>query len=130
MDYSQFENVNGLPTLKPITAMRVKSVILEPRTGTLHKDGPISGVAWAGEHAVAKIEVSTDGGKTWQKAQLSGKPEPMVWVHWECRNPKFGEPPYRLLSRATDTAGNTQPTERDPNRRTYQINHMIPIEVN
>ena len=28
-----------------------------------------------------------------------------------------------------DTAGNTQPTARDPDRRTYMINHLVPVEV-
>lgn len=34
-----------------------------------------------------------------------------------------------LIARATDSQGRTQPVERDPDRGTYMINHLLPIEV-
>jgi hypothetical protein len=33
------------------------------------------------------------------------------------------------MARATDSRGHTQPTTRDPDRRTYMINHVVPVEV-
>jgi hypothetical protein len=37
--------------------------------------------------------------------------------------------PVRLLARCTDDKGNTQPDKRDTDRRTYMINHLVPVEV-
>ena len=34
-----------------------------------------------------------------------------------------------LIARATDSKGQSQPTERDPDRGTYMINHLLPITV-
>jgi hypothetical protein len=34
-----------------------------------------------------------------------------------------------LIARATDSLGRTQPSHRDPDRGTYMINHLLPIEV-
>jgi hypothetical protein len=33
------------------------------------------------------------------------------------------------MARATDARGNTQPMERDADRRNYMINHVLPIEI-
>jgi hypothetical protein len=33
------------------------------------------------------------------------------------------------VARCTDESGHTQPEKRDPDRRTYMINHLVPIEV-
>lgn len=125
MDYSEFSRVNGVPTMQPITTMRVKSVILTPIG--VQPPTTIDGVAWAGENAVAKVEVSTDDGQTWKPATLLRKPEPFQWVHWKIDNLQFGRGLPRAMARATDSAGNTQPMQRDGDRRTYQINHVIPV---
>ncbi len=34
-----------------------------------------------------------------------------------------------LIARATDSRGRAQPRHRDPDRGTYMINHLLPIEV-
>jgi hypothetical protein len=34
-----------------------------------------------------------------------------------------------LIARATDSHGRSQPIERDPDRGTYMINHLLPITV-
>jgi len=121
LDYSEFTRPDGVPTMRPITAMRVKAVILATQP-TVH------GVAWAGETAVAQVEVSTDGGTTWAAASLLGKPKPFEWIHWEFKwSPAPGR--YRLVARATDAEGRTQPNQRDPDRRTYQINHLVPVTI-
>ena len=36
---------------------------------------------------------------------------------------------HKLLARATDDKGATQPEKRDSDRRTYMINHLVPAEV-
>jgi hypothetical protein len=34
-----------------------------------------------------------------------------------------------LIARATDSEGRTQPKERDQDRRSYIVNHLLPVEV-
>ena len=54
--------------------MEVKSVITQPSHGmTLSGAGlhQITGIAWSGSGTIRKVEVSTDGGRTWTKAPLS-----------------------------------------------------------
>jgi len=93
-------------------AMAAKSIIVKPSLGITMKGAglyEISGLAWSGAGRVSKVEVSADGGKTWALAALTGPVLPkavtrfrMPW-HWDGR-------PSTLMSRATDEAGDTQPT--------------------
>ena len=133
MDYSIWERKDGgLPQLVPVTAMQPKAVIAAPTPGEIVKAGAeytVRGVAWAGERPVARVEVSADGGKTWQPAEIGPK-APFEWTTWQYKwaAPK-GQGAVRLLARCTDDKGNTQPEKRDPDRRTYMINHLVPVEV-
>jgi len=70
--------------LTRLTRMAVKSQIIRPRAGSELRPGVnrISGIAWAGEEAVAKVEVSVDGGQTWRTASLVGPTAPSSWTLW------------------------------------------------
>jgi sulfane dehydrogenase subunit SoxC len=94
--------------------LRVKSTITRPSFGVTMQ-GPglyeISGVAWCGSGRIARVEVSLDGGATWQDARLEGPVLPkslvrfrMPW-HWN------GSPAV-LQSRAIDEKGNVQPSRK------------------
>ena len=53
--------------------METNSVITQP-SGTMQiRPGynRISGLAWSGHGKIAKVEISTDGAKTWKEAQLN-----------------------------------------------------------
>ncbi|WP_245180893.1 sulfite oxidase [Haloarcula amylovorans] len=75
----------------------------------------LTGVAWSGDDAVERVEVSTDGGETWDEADFVGPDLGRYTVRkfryvWEA---EAGE--HTLLSRATDERGRTQPaTISDP----------------
>jgi DMSO/TMAO reductase YedYZ molybdopterin-dependent catalytic subunit len=133
MDYSIWERKDGgLPQLMPVTAIQPKAVVAAPAPGEILKAGTeytIRGVAWAGERAVAKVEVSTDGAKTWQPAEI-GQKAPLAWTFWHYKwaAPK-GQGAVKIIARCTDDKGNTQPKKRDPDRRAYMINHLVPVEV-
>jgi len=69
----------------------------------------ITGLAWSGNGAVRKVEVSTDGGQTWNEAELKGIPLRKahtrfgyMW-HWD------GDE-HVIMSRTTDEIGAVQPT--------------------
>ena len=118
----------------PVTAMRVKSLIVEPRSIDAVAPGPVTvrGVAWAGENQIAQVEVSTDAGKSWSLASLDRDIRPYTWVlwtyAWEPRTPGS----YIIVARATDDRGNAQPPARDHLRiDTYELNwyHSVRCEV-
>ena len=96
-----------------ITALPVKSVIARPSDGSHWKLAPlrITGAAWAGENELARVEVSTDGGRTWQPATFGAEKARYAWRLWEYAWKPPGPGSYAVMSRATDRAGRTQPGE-------------------
>lgn len=91
-----------------------KSVITFP-SGGQKLNGPgsyeISGLAWSGGGAVKRVEISTDGGKTWKDAELRTTPYRMAHTrfgfHW-----KWDGKACELQSRCTDELGTVQPTQQ------------------
>jgi sulfane dehydrogenase subunit SoxC len=61
---------------------------------------------------VAKVEVSTDGGKTWQVAELKNTPTLKADVRFGLMWNWDGEE-HLLMSRTTDEVGSVQPTRQD-----------------
>jgi sulfane dehydrogenase subunit SoxC len=92
--------------------MEVKSVITQPSGGlVLRRTGflEITGLAWSGRGRIRRVEVSTDGGTTWQDARLQDPVLPKCLTRF--RLPwRWEGGSARLASRATDEAGNVQPT--------------------
>ncbi|WP_049998060.1 sulfite oxidase [Halococcus sediminicola] len=95
----------------------VKSLIIAPADDATLPASTVelAGVAWSGEERVERVEISTDGGESWDDAEFVGPdlgpyaPTKFRYV-WE---PDPGE--YSLCSRTTDEAGRTQPaTISDP----------------
>jgi DMSO/TMAO reductase YedYZ molybdopterin-dependent catalytic subunit len=74
---------------------------------------PIGGVAWAPHVGIEKVEVSTDGGETWNEARLAKQLGIDTWrqyvYNWDARP---GE--YTLQVRATDGEGQTQTAQEAP----------------
>ena len=69
---------------------------------------PIAGLAFAGDRGILKVEVSTDGGKTWTTASLTDPLSNYTWVFWSAQwnPPALGN--YALTVRATDGTGAVQ----------------------
>jgi DMSO/TMAO reductase YedYZ molybdopterin-dependent catalytic subunit len=133
LDYAIFERSRGLPTLTPITELAVKAAIARPAPyEVVAAKGAyrVHGAAWCGESEVTKVEVSADGGKSWDEAKLLDQAVPHAWRLWEYawHTPETAGK-TTLRARATDKKGRTQPTDRDPDRRNYMISHVLPIEV-
>ncbi len=133
LDYTIWRRDGGLANLAPITSMLVKSIIATPAAGTklgLGKDVVVSGAAWTGDGEIAKVEVSSDEGRTWSPAKLQGDSVRDAWRLWQF-NWRTPSSPGKLTlrCRATDSAGNVQPRDRDDDRRNYLINHIIPVPV-
>jgi DMSO/TMAO reductase YedYZ molybdopterin-dependent catalytic subunit len=115
----------------PLGPMAVKSEILRPDGGAVLGVGTIRlfGIAWAGDHAVDRVEVSTDGGQTWSAAELIGLRVAYSWTLWEYLWEVAVPGEYSLLSRAVSTDGRVQPAEHDPLLGGYMIHFSRPSVV-
>ena len=90
--------------------MEAKSVITFP-SGEMMLDGPgfyeITGLAWSGRGTIKRVDVSTDGGKTWHQASLQSPVLPIC--HTRFRFPwKWDGSEVILQSRSTDETGAVQ----------------------
>lgn len=133
IDYTHWKRTSGLPTLLPLSEQQIKAEIAQPENGGKVPAGMtvrVHGAAWSCDAEITKVELSHDSGATWEEARLTGPSLKNAWRLWEYdwRTPnKPGK--QTLLARATDSSGRVQPLERDLDRGTYMINHVLPIEV-
>lgn len=111
--------------------MAVKAEVLRPREDAVLGVGlnRVSGLAWAGEEPVARVDVSTDGGRTWSEANLVGPRSSYSWTLWEYLWEVAQAGEYELLVRAESTRGRVQPREHDPLNGGYLIHFSRPRRV-
>jgi DMSO/TMAO reductase YedYZ molybdopterin-dependent catalytic subunit len=107
--------------------MMVKSEIVRPHAGEVLGIGTnrLFGVAWGGPEVVGRVEVSTDGGRSWSEAQLIGPRAPYSWTMWEYLWEVADPGDYVVLARAA-AAGHIQPAAHDPLNGGYLIHHSRP----
>jgi DMSO/TMAO reductase YedYZ molybdopterin-dependent catalytic subunit len=117
--------------LAPLTGLVVKSLITTPLDGATVPPGPITvgGFAWAGETAIAKVDVSVDNGATWQPARLVGAAVPYAWRRFELTFTATTPETRTILSRATDAKGQAQPIVPQWNPSGYLWNAPDTIRV-
>jgi DMSO/TMAO reductase YedYZ molybdopterin-dependent catalytic subunit len=118
-----------------IETMPVKSLITSPRSGVrvdAARALTVRGHAWAGAGAVARVELSTDFGATWQATRLAPPANRLAWQHWETQL-RFSQPGYHeLWARATDAAGRAQPMlvpGWNPKGYLNNATHRIAVQV-
>lgn len=118
--------------MTPVTTFPVKSIIARPVEGDSRPRGTqeIAGVAFSGAAAIARVEVSLDGGATWKRARLEGDSAPGRWQVFRHRFEAVPGP-VRALARATDALGNAQPEQAAWNPSGYHWNawHAVAWEV-
>jgi sulfite oxidase len=100
--------------MRPVEEIQIKSMVVSA--------GPVAyGVAYSGETPVARVEVSSDNGRSWKPAKITSAKTPFGWVTWEYA----WQPPqgfYTLAARAFDAKGRTQPITQEWNPSGYQWN--------
>jgi sulfane dehydrogenase subunit SoxC len=75
----------------------------------------IVGLAWSGQGKVTKVEVSTDGGKTWNDAEFKSPPTPMAHVRFGYMWNWDGGA-HTIMSRTTDELVPSSRLSRKPRR--------------
>jgi DMSO/TMAO reductase YedYZ molybdopterin-dependent catalytic subunit len=106
---AELEVIEGMPVKSSLTSPEDQSTIALGGSALRRPPTVIRGFAWAGENAIERVEVSTDGGSRWHDSQLSAPKLPFAWrlftLDWMPTDPGY----YTIMSRATDTAGRVQP---------------------
>src|SRR5829696_4964745 len=135
--YKRSEDDPGTPvTRKAPHALMVPPGVPEYLTRARHLRAGrtlVQGRAWSGFGAVERVEFSSDGGRTWDEAELEEQIGRYAWrgwfYEWDAREP--GE--YELCVRASDAAGNRQPASNDEawNLGGYGVNlaQRVPVAV-
>ena len=93
-------------------AMEAKSVITFPSGGqTLPARGlyELTGLAWSGRGRIERVEVTTDGGRTWVNAELQAPRLPIALTRFRLAW-RFDGRNTTIASRAVDETGYVQPT--------------------
>jgi sulfane dehydrogenase subunit SoxC len=93
--------------------MEAKSIITRPAGGQKLAGGPgtyeITGLAWSGHGKIERVEISTDGAKTWAAAELQTpvlpKAATRIRMAW-----KWTGQATSIQSRSIDETGYTQPS--------------------
>ena len=133
LDYAYWSRRGDIAELTPLSEMQVKAEIAKPAQGEIvptNSNVRVHGAAWTSDAEITKVKLSVDGGSTWNEAKLIDEAKPNAWRLWEFDWETPSKPGKQtLIARATDSNGRTQPVERDPDRGTYMINHLLPIEV-
>ncbi|MEU8677216.1 sulfite oxidase [Streptomyces sp. NPDC048560] len=93
----------------------------------------LEGRAWSGHAPVERVEVSTDGCRTWSDAALTGPvgngtAHAWAWRSWRAH---WTAAPgsHELGVRATDATGRTQPLDQRWNRGGFGSNHVQRVSV-
>jgi DMSO/TMAO reductase YedYZ molybdopterin-dependent catalytic subunit len=117
----------------PLTNQVVKSAFELAQEAQFQKGREVrlTGRSWSGRGRIAKVDVSTDGGRHWRRARLRGPDLPQAWSRWELPWRPTDTGPGTLLARATDTAGRTQPATVPYNSGGYLFGAVVkhPVTV-
>jgi DMSO/TMAO reductase YedYZ molybdopterin-dependent catalytic subunit len=89
---------------KRFSNLQASNVILNERV-------PISGVAFAGDRGISKVEVSSDGGNSWKIARIKDPLSQYTWVLWTIDLDLSAKSSRSIIVRATDKTGKIQADE-------------------
>jgi DMSO/TMAO reductase YedYZ molybdopterin-dependent catalytic subunit/mono/diheme cytochrome c family protein len=115
----------------PVNEQVMKSAVALPWPAYL-KPGKqtIKGMAWSPNGTIAKVEVSLDGGKTWQPAKLGTPNTEKAGVPWTL-DADLKEGQATVTPRATDDKGNVQydVSKQKWNQQGYVYGAYVPHPV-
>ena len=112
-----------------ITTQSIKSALALPLPAEVSAGSQrIRGYAHSPHGRIARVEWSDDGGSAWNDATLLEPQAQYSWARFEFEwNAQPGE--RVIKTRATDTAGNTQPDDIPFNEKGYLFNQPLPHPV-
>ena len=109
--YWQERGWSDVATVRTQSRIDVAGENLSARSG---EDTWIAGISWAGGRGISKVEVSTDGGETWNEARLKEPIAEDAWTLWAYRWTPEGNGAVEVVCRSTDGEGRVQTDEEEP----------------
>jgi DMSO/TMAO reductase YedYZ molybdopterin-dependent catalytic subunit len=117
----------------PLTALNVKSIITTPADrGTLRagRNVVVSGFAWSGDGAyVTRVDVSFDGGRTWQPGTLGESPGKFSWRTFSATFTPRSAGTLSIMARVRDNRGAVQTQVPPWNPGGYMWNGIQKVSV-
>ncbi|HKF36368.1 MAG TPA: molybdopterin-dependent oxidoreductase [Ktedonobacteraceae bacterium] len=128
-DFQGYWQQRGWSDAAPVHLTSRIDTPLDGNSVTANRITYIAGVAFSGNKGISEVDVSTDSGRTWQRATLKQPQSDLTWVLWELAwQPKAGS--YTVIVRAIDLEGNVQdPTEEAPLPNGSSGYHSISVNV-
>ncbi|MGR8935213.1 MAG: molybdopterin-dependent oxidoreductase [Gammaproteobacteria bacterium] len=111
----------------PITELTVNSLITNIEDGQTFHAGrrvDVEGIAWDGGHGIARVEISTDHGQTWQRAELGKDYGRFSWRQWHYRVKPQAKGLYPIAVKAVNRDGAAQPLQLFQNPGGYHHNRV------
>lgn len=115
----------------PLTEMVVNSLITNIDDGQhfwLGRPITVQGIAWDAGRGIQKVDISTDGGQSWQPAALGKDYGKYSWRQWKYQFRPAQRGQYGILAKATNRKGETQESELIWNPAGYHNN--VPQRIN
>lgn len=119
-------------TSTPITEILVNSLITSPAPGAHLRAGTpltVTGLAWDSGAGIRRVEVSTDGGRSWTAAELGPDSGRYSFRPWRFAFTPAAAGSQVILARATNVLGTTQPSELLFNAPGYHNNVVQQLTV-
>ncbi len=121
---------DGRAVSRPVTRLRVKSIIVTPTPGERIARAPrqvVHGRAWSGGSPVTRVDV--DVGEGWRAAELVPGEGPYDWSDWSYSWSPARPGPTVVRARAADAQGEVQPESADDNDFQYGNNAIQSVPV-
>jgi DMSO/TMAO reductase YedYZ molybdopterin-dependent catalytic subunit len=115
----------------PINRMLPRSFFTNVADGNSFAAGtqfPVRGIAFGGDRGVAKVELSSDGGKSWQPTMLGKDFGKFSFRQWETKL-ALGKGSHALMVRCTNIAGDAQPSSPNWNTSGFMRNVIETAQV-
>ncbi len=132
-EYAYWDTHASLPSRHPLREAMLKSLIARPSpkeqvpAASVYE---VVGAAWSGVAEVVDVELSVDGGHSWRSAEFLDPVRPFAWRRWRYAWRTPDQPMHcKLMARARDANGCTQPEEHDRRYEGYSIRHVLPVNV-
>ena len=115
----------------PITQILVNSLITHPASGAKVPAAgfDVEGIAWDGGHGIRMVEVSADGGRSWQQASLGQDFGDFSFRQWQMRVGGSSAGPVKIMARATSRSGEIQVDRLVPNPAGYHHNLVQSVDL-
>jgi DMSO/TMAO reductase YedYZ molybdopterin-dependent catalytic subunit len=121
------------PDSPPLTVGPVRSAFELPWNATLPRrhEVVLTGRSWSGAGPIDRVDLSTDGGSTWERARIVRGGRREAWTQWSYHWHRPDRGDHVVMARATDVTGRQQPLVTPYNDNGYFFDAVVrhPVTV-